>query len=170
MSAIEIKSGDRLKPVEILSRNKNKIRIRLGEKKYDLDIVKVEKNIYSVLLGNKSFDIEVVPSGKKNRFSVRYICHSYNMEIIDADMRYMQNRLKSAGHNDENVISSPMPGKIVKVLVNKGDEVVPGQVVIIVSAMKMESEYKSGRGGLVKEVMVGEGDIIDSDMPLIILE
>ena len=170
MSAIEIKWGDRSKKVEILSSKGNNIIIRLGEKEYNLDIVKVEKNIYSVLLGNKSFDIEVVASGRKNMFSVRYICNSFNMEIIDADMRYMQNRLKSTGHSDENVISSPMPGKIVRVLVKPGDEVVPGQVVIIVSAMKMESEYKSGKGGLVKDVLVSEGDVIDSNMPLIVLE
>jgi biotin carboxyl carrier protein len=54
--------------------------------------------------------------------------------------------------------------------VKTGDEVTSGQVVIIVSAMKMESEYKSGKGGRVKDVMVGEGDIIDSNMPLIVLE
>ncbi|MGF1584465.1 MAG: acetyl-CoA carboxylase biotin carboxyl carrier protein subunit [Bacteroidales bacterium] len=170
MSAIEIKSGDHVKSVEILSRDGNKIRIVIGGKEYILDIVKVEKNIYSVLMGNKSFDIEVVPSGKKNMYSVKYICHFYNIEIVDAELRYMQNRLKSTGENQENIISSPMPGKIVKVLVKAGDEVESGQVVIIVSAMKMESEYKSGRNGKVKEVLVGEGDIIDSNMPLIVLE
>jgi acetyl/propionyl-CoA carboxylase alpha subunit len=170
MSAIEVKSGDRSETFEILERNGNNIRVMLGEKEYILDIVKVEKNIYSVLLGNRSFDIEVVSSGRKNMYSVRYVCHSYNVEIIDAELRYMQNRLKSTGHGDESIISSPMPGKIVKIMVKAGDNVIPGQVVIIVSAMKMESEYKSGKGGIVKEVLVGEGDIIDSNIPLIVLE
>jgi biotin carboxyl carrier protein len=170
MSAIELKSGTRTESINIIKRDGNNFRIMLGEKEYDLDIVKVEKNIYSVLLGNRSFDIEVVGSSRKNTYSVRYICHSYNVEIIDAESRYMQNRLQSSGQSEENVISSPMPGKIVKVLVKKGDEVTSGQVVIIVSAMKMESEYKAGKGGRVKDVMVGEGDIIDSNMPLIVLE
>jgi biotin carboxyl carrier protein len=170
MSAIELKSGNRTESIQIVNRDGNKFRVMLGEKEYDLDIVKVEKNIYSLLLGNKSYDIEVVGSTRKNTYSVRYICHSYNVEIIDAETRYMQNRQQSSGQDEENIISSPMPGKIVKVLVEKGDEVVPGQVVIIVSAMKMESEYKTGKGGRVKDVLVGEGDVIDSNMPLVILE
>ncbi len=170
MSAIELRTGNRKEPIEILERSGNKIRLVLGEKEYNLDIVKVEENIFSVLLGHKSYDIEVVATGKKNMYSVRYICHSYDVEIVDADLRYMQNRLKATGENDESIISSPMPGKILRVLVNVGDEVTVGQVVVIVSAMKMESEYKSGKCGVVKEVKVAEGDIVDANLPLIVLE
>ncbi len=122
------------------------------------------------MLGNKSYNIEVVSSGKKNTFSVKYICHSFNVQIIDAETRYMQNRLKASGEDGVNIISSPMPGKIVKVMVKPGDKVIAGQIVITVSAMKMESEYKSGKSGIVKEVMVSEGDIVDANAPLIVLE
>ncbi len=170
MSAIELKSGNRKEKVEILGREGNKITIRLGQKEYHLDLVKVEKNIYSILLGDKSYDIEVVASGKKNTYTARYICHSYNVEILDVEMRYLQNRLKTGSGIEENIISSPMPGKIVRVMVKTGDKVAEGQVVIIVSAMKMESEYKSGKTGQVKEVLVTEGDVIDANMPLIVLE
>ena len=170
MSAIQIKSGNRTETVKILAKEGNKFSFLLGEKEYDLDIVKVEKNIYSVLLGNRSFDIEIVPSNGKNSFLVRYICNSYNIEIVDAQLRYMQNRLQSAGGDDENVITCPMPGKIVRVMVKEGDEVEAGQVVVIVSAMKMESEYKSGKNGRIKDVLVNDGDVIDANRPLIILE
>jgi biotin carboxyl carrier protein len=170
MSAIQLSTGDRTESIEILEKTGNTVKLRLGEKEYQLDIVKVEKNIFSLLLGNKSFDIEVVASGKKNTFSVKYICHSFNVQIIDAETRYMQNRLKASEEDGVNIISSPMPGKIVKVMVKPGDEVIAGQIVITVSAMKMESEYKSGKSGLVKEVLVGEGDIVDANVPLIVLE
>ena len=170
MSAVELKIENRSEPIEILERNGNKVLIRLGENEYDLDIVKVEKHIYSILLGNKSYDIEVVPTKKKNIFTARYICNDYNIEVVDAEMRYMRNRMQAGLGDEENIISSPMPGKIVKVMVSAGDTVEAGQVVIIVSAMKMESEYKSGKAGIVKEVLVNEGDVIDSNMPLIILE
>lgn len=170
MSAIQIRTGDRSENISILKLEGNLLQIRLGEREYKLDIVKVEKNIYSILLGDKSFDIEVVAGVKKNSYSVRYICHSFNIEVLDAEMRYMQNRLKTGPGSEENTISSPMPGKVVKVLVKPGDPVVEGQVVIVVSAMKMESEYKSGKTGKVKDVLVGEGDVIDSNIPMIVLE
>ncbi len=170
MSAIELKTGNRSEPVEILDQNGSNLKIMLGNKEYNLDIIKVEKNIYSVLLGNKSYDIEIVSSGKKNNFSVRYICHSYNVKIVDAEMRYLKNRMKAAGESEENIISCPMPGKIARIMVKTGDNVEVGQVVIIVSAMKMESEYKTGKTGRIKEVMVSEGDVIEANMPLIVLE
>ncbi len=170
MSAIELKSGKRSEKIEILEREGNRITILLGQKEYHLDLVKVEKNIYSILHGGRSYEIEVVATEKKNRYTAKYICHSYDVEIVDAQMRYMQNRMKSGSGSEEAVISCPMPGKIVKVLVSAGDKVTEGQVVIIVSAMKMESEYKSGKTGQVKEVLVAEGDVIDANMPLIVLE
>ncbi len=170
MSAIEIKIGNRTEPVEIIEIKGNKIRISLGIKEFCLDLVKVEDNIYSILLEGKSYDIEVAATKKKNVYSVRYINNAYNVEIVDAELRYYQNRLKSAGLSEENIISCPMPGKVVRVMVNEGDSVDTGDVVIVVSAMKMESEYKSGKTGKIKEVLVGEGDIIDANMPLIVLE
>lgn len=170
MSSIQLKSGKRTEPVEVLEKNGNKIRILLGEEEYLLDIVKVEKNIYSVIRGNKIYDIEVALSDRKNIYSVKYKCNSYEVEIVDARMKYMQNRIESSGENFENIISCPMPGKIVRVMVKEGDEVKAGQVVIIVSAMKMESEYKSGKTGIIKEVLVAQGDVIEANKPLIILE
>lgn len=170
MSEIELRTGNRSEKIEVIEKNGNNFLIKLGDNQYKLDIVKVEKNIYSVLLGNKSFDIEVVSSGKRNMFSVRYICHSYSVEVLDAETRYMQNRIRTAGENEENIISCPMPGKIVDIKVNEGDEVISGDVVIIVSAMKMESEYKAGKNGRIKEILVSPGDIIEANLPLIILE
>lgn len=170
MSEIQLKTGNRLETIRITERDGNKLKVSLGDKEYDLDIARVENNIYSLLSGNKSYDIEVVPSSRKNTYSVKYLCHSFNIEVIDSEMRYMHNRLKSAALDDENIISCPMPGKIVKVMVEEGDKVDAGQVVITVSAMKMESEYKTGKSGLVKEVKVIAGDVVEANIPLIILE
>ena len=75
------------------------------------------------------------------------------------------------GHNaGDNIIKSPMPGKVVKVLVNEGDKVDAGQTVIILSAMKMESEFKAGKDGIVTEIAVKEGDTVDSNQLLVVIE
>jgi len=63
-----------------------------------------------------------------------------------------------------------MPGKIVKITVKAGEKVKQGQTVIIVSAMKMESEYKTGKAGTIKEIYVREGDTIEGNQPLITIE
>ena len=54
--------------------------------------------------------------------------------------------------------------------VKKGDKVKAGETVIIVSAMKMESEYKVKQDRVVKDVKVKEGDTVDGNQPLVIVE
>ena len=63
-----------------------------------------------------------------------------------------------------------MPGKIVRIAVKVGEKVEVGQTVIIVSAMKMESEYKAGKEGVIKKIHVNEGDTIEGNQPLITIE
>ncbi len=170
MSSIELKCGERKVPVEIIGKKDNRLHVRLGETDYHLDIIKVEKNIYSILLDGRSYDIEVAATEMKNTYTARYLCHSYSIEVLDAETRYMRSRLSALGESQENTISCPMPGKIVKIPVKKGDKVNAGEVVIVVSAMKMESEYKTGKSGLIKEILVNEGDVIEANMALIVLE
>ncbi len=67
-------------------------------------------------------------------------------------------------------VTSPMPGKVVKVLVKPGDKVKEGQGLIIVESMKMENEFTADFDGIVKEVKASPGDQIDADVPLVIVE
>lgn len=63
-----------------------------------------------------------------------------------------------------------MPGKIVKINVKEGDSVEPGQVVLILEAMKMENEIKTSVGGVVKTIHVNEGDALDSGVLMLEIE
>jgi biotin carboxyl carrier protein len=67
-------------------------------------------------------------------------------------------------------VTSPMPGKIVDILVNPGDQVEPGQVVVILEAMKMENELSALSKGTVKAVAVKKGDSVQGGQLLISLE
>jgi biotin carboxyl carrier protein len=69
-----------------------------------------------------------------------------------------------------SAVQSPMPGKVVKVLVAVGDEVKSGQGVVVVEAMKMENELKSPKDGKVKSVAVKEGQAVEAGQSLVTLE
>ena len=66
-----------------------------------------------------------------------------------------------------DVIAAPMPGKVLKVLVKPGDPVKRGQEVLLLEAMKMENSIQSAYEGVVKQILVGEGDNVAVDAPLI---
>jgi biotin carboxyl carrier protein len=67
-------------------------------------------------------------------------------------------------------VRSPMPGKVVKVLVKVGDEVKAGQGVVVVEAMKMENELKAPRDGKIKQVTAEEGRAVESGQTLALIE
>ncbi|WP_440904150.1 sodium-extruding oxaloacetate decarboxylase subunit alpha [Catenovulum sp. SX2] len=110
---------------------------------------------YSVRVDGKVYEVDVAPSG----------------EIKD---------IKSVGGSDESVpqsasvsgaetLNAPLSGNIFKVNVNPGDHVAAGDVVIIMEAMKMETEIRAAKDGEVVSVHVKTGDSVQSGDPMISL-
>ena len=168
--SLEIRLDDRFSNVELVSKEKNKLQIKVDDKLYELDMVKVEEGMYSILFEGKSYNVEIIEKDSSKEYNVNALEKSYDLEIIDAETRYLMSRKETDLEDADNIVSSPMPGKIVKIPVKAGEKVETGQTVIIVSAMKMESEYKAGKEGVIKEVHVGEGDTIEGNQPLITIE
>ena len=67
-------------------------------------------------------------------------------------------------------VTAPMPGRLVKVLVEVGQEVAEGQGLVVMEAMKMENELRAPRAGRVKEIHARERQAVDSGALLVVLE
>ncbi len=166
----EIKINDATSKVEILEEKGTNIKVKIGGREYEIDMVSVEECIYSILYKNKSYNIEIIEGDNNKEFTVNTLYQTYDVEIIDAESRYLESRDQAKELEGMNTISSPMPGRIVRIPVSVGDEVTAGQTVIVVSAMKMESEYKTSKNGIIKQIHVKEGDIVNGNQPLITVE
>ncbi|HEY7502259.1 MAG TPA: biotin/lipoyl-containing protein [Vicinamibacterales bacterium] len=70
----------------------------------------------------------------------------------------------------EQAVVAPMPGRVVRVLVSRGDEVAARQSVVVVEAMKMENELRSPKAGRIKEVAVGSGTLVEAGRVLVVVE
>ncbi len=167
--ALEINIDGNSSSVELLSKDGNKHQIKIDGKLFEVDLVMVEKGVYSIIYKNKSYNVELIQGREPKTYTINTLYNSYDIDIMDAEAKYLKGR-KQDELDDDSAISSPMPGKVVKVLVKIGDKVKSGDTVIIISAMKMESEYKVKRDRLIKDILVKEGDTIDSHQPLIIIE
>lgn len=165
----ELKIKDRTEKVEILDQTGSLYKVKIGERTYEIDAIKVENGVYSVIYQGKSTNMEMIEGDTPNKYIVNTRSNDYNIEVIDAKARYRA-AMKGDLEGDEAIITSPMPGKIVKLLVNEGDEVQKGDTVIIVSAMKMESEYKSPIDGTVSKIFVKAEDTVDGNQPLVEIE
>ncbi|MBW6486249.1 MAG: acetyl-CoA carboxylase biotin carboxyl carrier protein subunit [Syntrophobacterales bacterium] len=67
-------------------------------------------------------------------------------------------------------VKAPMPGKILEVLVNVGDQVNEDDELIILEAMKMENPIYAPVGGTVKEIKVKANDSVDTDQLMMVIE
>lgn len=164
---LELNLDGRKAILKEISREGNRMTIAVDDETFDVDLVKVSPTEYSVLYKNKSYNIEVVPGREPKHFTVNTFYFTNDIEIVDAETRYIRSRDNAAGGHISNIIRSPMPGKIVKILVAEGDAVEVGQTVIIVSAMKMESEFKAAKAGIVSKISVAEGDTVDGNQVLV---
>jgi biotin carboxyl carrier protein len=169
MLQLELKVNDRNAIVKEIHRKGNLVTISVDDKIYEVDIDKVSGEEYSILSEGKSYNVEVIRTDDPKVYRVNTIYFGFDVSVNDAEARYMQKRKKADGDGTTDTIKSPMPGKVVKVLVRKGDHVEKGQTVVVLSAMKMESEYKAGCDGVVSKVAVKEGDTVDGNQLMIVI-
>jgi biotin carboxyl carrier protein len=69
-----------------------------------------------------------------------------------------------------NHVTSPMPGKVIKVLAGVGDRVKKGDVLLIIEAMKMENAVTAPRDTVIEKINVSVNDRVETSTPLILIE
>ncbi|MEN8117064.1 MAG: biotin/lipoyl-containing protein [Bacteroidota bacterium] len=168
--AVEVKIGDRVAWVNLLNQDENILEVEVDGKVYKVDLMHTADGTFSILEGSNSHNIELVPRNQPKKYTAYTLYQAMDLEIIDAEARYLKNRGANGFGSDENSISSPMPGKVVKVLVKEGDPIKKDETAVIISAMKMESEYKSPKDGVVKKVNVSDGDTVEGNQILVELD
>jgi len=166
----EISNGLRTAKIDLLNRVGNKTLVTVDGNKYDIDIVEVENGVYSILYNGESYNIELIEGESSKKYIVNTFAKTFQIEVIDAETKYINNRNKGTDVEGANHIASPMPGKVVKIPVHVGESVTAGQTLIVVEAMKMQSEFKATGDKIVREILVKEGDIVNAHQIMLKLE
>jgi biotin carboxyl carrier protein len=167
---IDVKLNDRVAKVKVLNQNENLLEIKVDDRVYQLDLMHNDEGTFSILENNRSHNITLVPGPKPKAYTAYTLYQTYDLEVIDAEARYIRNRGEATLNQSDKKIIAPMPGKIVKVLAEAGQPIQKGETAVIISAMKMESEYKAAVDGVVKKVNIKAGDTVDTNQVLIEFE
>ncbi len=128
----------------------------------DGDAVETEPGVYSVLSDGVSFEARVAGD------EIAIGGHRFRFEIDDP--RKWKRSSLAAGAGGRAALTAAMPGKIVRILVSVGDEVVAGQGILVMEAMKMQNEIKAPRAGSVTAIEVKENDSVNAGAPLAAVE
>jgi biotin carboxyl carrier protein len=138
----------------------NAVRFDLDGKVAEALAEEISPGVYSILLEGRSYEAVVAkppgdPSRVESPFVVNVGLRRYSVEIRNPRRwRRGSSRIETEGPQE---IVAPMPGKIVKILVQENQAVARDQGLLVIEAMKMQNELRAPRSGRVEQIYVGEG-------------
>ena len=133
-----------------------------------VDFSEIGTGLCLLLVNNESFEGLVEQKG--DTWRVLFRGDMYEVQVADERAQLMRARSGiSVPDSGEWPIKSPMPGMVVSVPVEVGQEVRKGDNVVILESMKMENELKTPRGGKISEIMVKKGDSVDQGQVLVVI-
>ena len=141
--------------------------ISVDGKIYEVDFESVSgQPVYSLIVDGKSHE-SYVQRGDDN-WQVLLRGRLYPVTVEDE----REKRLRAAAgagveETGEYHLKAPMPGLVVTILVEEGQEVKKGQVLLILESMKMQNELKSPRDGKVNRIKIKAGESVEQKQPLL---
>jgi biotin carboxyl carrier protein len=166
---IEINGRLRHVSVEKAGPTDSRFRVTVDGRTRLVDAVSVEDDTLSLLLpeeGGASHEVGFSEGLQAGELAV-YLHEGTLNAIVNG--RRSGRGAQAAAHGVQRILA-PMPGKVLRVLVEPGDEVEVRQPLVVVEAMKMENELTSPKTGRVKEVAVTEGMSVEAGRLLVVVE
>ncbi|HMU97718.1 MAG TPA: acetyl-CoA carboxylase biotin carboxyl carrier protein subunit [Chitinophagales bacterium] len=138
----------------------------------DIDLVHIYKEKYHIIDNNESFNIEVVRADFQNKtFEIKVNDTIYPIQLEDElDMLLEKMGMSAVGSNTMDNVKAPMPGLVLRITVDVGQEVNKGDNLIVLEAMKMENIIKATGTGKVKNILVTEKQAVEKNQLLIEME
>jgi biotin carboxyl carrier protein len=167
-----------------------KIRAEVGGKNHEIAIQRVDENV-SALIDDRQYELHVHDVGDgeyllaqgysvyncriettqkhANELEVSIHGSSYKIKLIDP--KRLRSSQTDADHDRGSAqLVAPMPGKVVRVLVEAGAHVQAGAGIVVVEAMKMQNEMKSPKTGIIVELKTAAGATVNAGDVLAVVE
>ncbi len=113
---------------------------------------------------------EYAASSIPNSYDVEVDGETFNVKILPTGYMEMEPSSKQIKTSIKDGLRSAMQGMIVKLKVKVGDNVEAGDTVAVLEAMKMENDVKADKSGKVTDILIDEGDIVEKDDVLMVIE
>jgi biotin carboxyl carrier protein len=137
-----------------------------------LDAIQLNSSQFHVLDSNKSYKVEIVSADFiAKKYTIKVNNNTYEVAIADAlDILIQSMGIQRGRAKVINAIKAPMPGLILEISVEVGQEVKENDPLLILEAMKMENSFLSPRNGTIKSIAVQKGMAVDKGQLLVEFE
>ncbi|HEX9957198.1 MAG TPA: biotin/lipoyl-containing protein [Fibrella sp.] len=143
--------------------------ITLNDQPYVWDLSKLSDGRFHILKDDRSYSVEVLSveaATKTVQLKINGQIHEVNVKDR-FDLLLEKMGMSNAVASKVNNIKAPMPGLIVGIILQPGDQVSKGDTVLILEAMKMENTIKAPGDGIVRTVNVQRGDRVEKGQVLV---
>jgi acetyl/propionyl-CoA carboxylase alpha subunit len=149
-----------------VSENKD---LKLNGRDVSWDLEALPGGKLHIIKDYKSYNAEVIEADYSTKtFSIKINNNIYTVEVKDQFDELLKNLgMDVLASSKVNEMKAPMPGLVVDVRVTEGQEILKGDPLLVLEAMKMENILKSPADGKVKKINVSKGDKVEKNQVLI---
>lgn len=137
-----------------------KYKLNINQKEYLTRIVDYKANKVIVKVNGHDYEVNITPEE-------RAVTRIVRAKKETPDLNVISNTPSKSTRSAPGTVVSPIPGLVLSINVSVGDKVSIGDTVIVLEAMKMESEIASTANGTVKKILVKEQQSIQESDPII---
>jgi biotin carboxyl carrier protein len=159
-------AGEKTRIVDLV-RDASGWHVTLDGKPVSVDAAEIAPNTLSLLLDGQSFEFAFTPL-PAGQLRLQSGAHEFTAEVIDP-RAWRGRRHGNVEAEGRQQIVAPMPGKVVRILVQAGDHVDAGQGLLVVEAMKMQNEVRSPKRGTVERILAKEGQPVNAGEVLCVI-
>jgi biotin carboxyl carrier protein len=160
--------------IKVVSENKKEFKVELAsdtksglfnDQPFNWDVVKIKDKIYHIIKDNKSYNLEVLSINKEEKlFFVKVNGDKYRFNVKDRFDELLHSLgMDNLASKKVTDLKAPMPGLVLEIAVQVGQEVAKGDTLLILEAMKMENVIKSPTDGVIKSIAVNKADTVEKN-------
>lgn len=131
--------------------------------KYEVVINEIANDTATVTVNGETYKVEMEPEQKAEKPKVK-------VKPVAARPATSTSAPSATRANTQNAVKAPLPGVIVEIKVAVGDEVKPGDSVVVLEAMKMANNLEAEKVGKVTAICVQTGQSVMEGDPLVVIE
>lgn len=164
--------------IKIFGTDKKEFKVDLDKKlnsgvidgvSFEWDVINTKGDNYSIIKDNKSYNVEVLnvkPDEKSFLIKVDGIKYSLNAKDKYDELLHSLGMDNLASKKVAD-LKAPMPGLVLEISVEVGQEVVKGDTLLILEAMKMENVIKSPTDGVIKSISVSQSETVEKNQVIL---
>jgi biotin carboxyl carrier protein len=158
--------GEVTHQLEVVALGEGRFEVSIDGRARVVDSRETGPGTFSLLIDHATAEVSVV--SRRDEFAVAVGGRTHRLRLLDE--RALRQRGGKAVGAGSREVRAVMPGKVVAVLIETGAQVVAGQGLLVIEAMKMENEIAAPRAGTVQEIRVSPGQAVEAGEILAIVE